>query len=90
MFNSTNIDYLLRNLGIERLAICGMYTDQCVEGAVRDACDMNYLVTLIEDACATYSQERHDNSLKALKGYCRIVTTDQVTAELKGARRKAG
>jgi ureidoacrylate peracid hydrolase len=90
VFNSTNIDYVLRNLGVERLAIAGIYTDQCIEGAVRDACDMNYLVTLVEDACATYSQERHDNSLKALKGYCRIVTTDQVAAELKGARRKAG
>jgi len=90
VFNSTNIDYLLRNLGVERLAIAGIYTDQCVEGAVRDACDMNYLVTLVEDACATYTQERHDSSLKALKGYCRIVTTDRVVEELKGAQRKAG
>ena len=90
VFNSTNIDYVLRNLGVERLAIAGIYTDQCVEGAVRDACDMNYLVTLVEDACATYTTERHDYSLRALKGYCRIVKTDQVVAELKGAARKAG
>ncbi|MBM3482392.1 MAG: cysteine hydrolase [Alphaproteobacteria bacterium] len=90
VFISTNIDYVLRNLGIERLAIAGIYTDQCVEGAVRDACDMNYLVTLVEDACATYTMERHENSLKALKGYCRTVKTDQVVAELKGATRKAG
>jgi ureidoacrylate peracid hydrolase len=90
VFNSTSIDYVLRNLGVERLAIAGIYTDQCVEGAVRDACDLNYLVTLVEDACATYTPERHDNSLKALKGYCRIVTTDQVVAELGQARRKAG
>ena len=90
VFNSTNIDYVLRNLGVERLAIAGIYTDQCVEGAVRDACDMNYLVTLVGDACATYTMERHENSLKALKGYCRIVKTDQVVAELQVAQRKAG
>ncbi|MGD9538510.1 MAG: isochorismatase family cysteine hydrolase [Alphaproteobacteria bacterium] len=90
VFNSTNIDYVLRNLGVERLAICGIYTDQCVEGAVRDACDMNYLVTLVEDACATHTQERHDNSLKALKGYCRTVTTEQVVGELAQRARKAG
>lgn len=90
VFNSTNINYVLRNLGIERLAIAGIYTDQCVEGAVRDACDLNYLVTLVEDCCATYTRERHENSLKALKGYCRIVKTDQVVAELKGVQRKAG
>jgi len=90
VFNATNIDYVLRNLGVERLAIAGIYTDQCVEGAVRDACDLNYLVTLVEDACATYSLERHENSLKALKGYCRTVKTAQVVAELSAASRKAG
>ncbi len=90
VFNSTNIDYVLRNLGVERLAIAGIYTDQCVEGAVRDACDKNYLVSLVADACATYTRERHDNSLKALKGYCRTVMTDQVVAELQIAQRKAG
>ena len=90
VFNSTKINYVLRNLGVERLAIAGIYTDQCVEGAVRDACDLNYLVTLVDDACATYTRERHENSLKALKGYCRIVKTDQVVAELKGEQRKAG
>ncbi len=90
VFNSTNIDYVLRNLGVERLAIAGIYTDQCVEGAVRDACDKNYLVTLVADACVTYTRERHDNSLKALKGYCRTVMTDQIVVELQGAQRKAG
>ncbi|MSO74787.1 MAG: cysteine hydrolase [Alphaproteobacteria bacterium] len=90
VFNSTNIDYVLRNLGVERLAIAGIYTDQCVESAVRDACDKNYLVTLVADACATYTRERHDNSLKALNGYCRIVTTDQIVAELTGEQRKVG
>jgi len=46
LFNSTSIHYILRNLGIEQLVICGCLTDQCVEHAVRDACDLNYLVTL--------------------------------------------
>ena len=39
-------------------------------------------MTLVGDASATYSQERHDNSLKAIKGYCRIRTTDELLAEL--------
>jgi ureidoacrylate peracid hydrolase len=30
-----------------------MMTDQCVESAVRDACDLGYLVTLVTDACVT-------------------------------------
>ncbi len=82
MFVSTHIDYLLRNLGVKQLVISGLITDQCVESAIRDACDLGYLVTEVTDACLTYSQERHDNSLRAIKGYCRQRTTDQVIAEL--------
>jgi ureidoacrylate peracid hydrolase len=85
VFISTNIDYVLRNLGVRQLVIAGLVTDQCVESAVRDACDLGYLVTLVTDACATYSQERHDNTLRAIKGYCRQRTTDELVAELGGA-----
>ena len=62
VFVSTHIDYLLRNLGVKQLVISGLITDQCVESAIRDACDLGYLVTEVTDACLTYSQERHDNS----------------------------
>jgi ureidoacrylate peracid hydrolase len=89
VFMSTNIDYVLRNLGIEYLMMMGILTDQCVESAVRDACDMGYLVTLIEDACATSSQARHDATLRAIKGYCRRRTTDQVLAEIAALRQRA-
>ena len=85
VFISTNIDYLLRCLGVRQLILCGVVTDQCVESAVRDACDLGYLVTLVPDACATYSEERHEASLRAIAGYCRQRSTDQLTAELSGA-----
>src|ERR1700744_1384749 len=39
VFISTNIDYVLRNLGVRSLIIAGCLTDQCVDSAVRDACD---------------------------------------------------
>jgi ureidoacrylate peracid hydrolase len=82
VFVSTHIDYLLRNLGVRQLVLAGLVTDQCVESAVRDACDLGYLVTLVPDACAAYSQERHDGSLRAINGYCRQVSTDALVAEL--------
>lgn len=81
-FISTNIDYLLRSLGKEQVILCGVVTDQCVESAVRDACDLGYLVTLVPDACATYTQERHDASIRAIRGYCRQVSTEALVAEL--------
>jgi ureidoacrylate peracid hydrolase len=88
VFVSTHIDYLLRNLGVKQLVLSGLVTDQCVESAIRDACDLGYLVTLVPDACATYTQERHDNTLRAIKGYCRQVNTDSLIAEI-GKRRAA-
>lgn len=82
VFVSTHIDYILRNLGVKQLIVSGIITDQCVESAIRDACDLGYLVTQVTDACATYSSERHDNSLRAIRGYCRQVTTAQLLEEL--------
>jgi nicotinamidase-related amidase len=82
VFNSTNIEYVLRNLSIQYLMIFGIVTDQCVETAVRDGCDKGFLITLIEDACATHTQERHDNSLNGVKGYCRIRKTSEILEEL--------
>lgn len=86
VFVSTHIDYLLRNLGVRQLVLCGLLTDQCVESAIRDACDLGYLVTLVPDACATYSQARHDNTLRAIAGYCRQVDTASLLAEIDGLR----
>ncbi|MEX0407836.1 isochorismatase family cysteine hydrolase [Aquibium sp. LZ166] len=86
VFVSTHIDYLLRNLGVKQLVLSGLVTDQCVESAIRDACDLGYLVTLVRDACATYNQERHDNTLRAIKGYCRQINTDALIEEISTRR----
>jgi ureidoacrylate peracid hydrolase len=83
VFISTNLHYILGNLGVDFLIVSGLLTDQCISSAVRDACDLGYLVTLVTDACATYSRQRHETSLGHIKGYCRQRTTAQFLAELK-------
>lgn len=82
VFVSTHIDYVLRNLGVKQLVLCGLLTDQCVESAIRDACDFGYLVTQVTDACLTYTEQRHNNSVATIKGYCRQITTSELIAEL--------
>ena len=62
--------------------IMGIVTDQCVETAVRDGCDKGFLITLIDDACATHTESRHINSLSAIKGYCRIRNTEDLLKEI--------
>ena len=84
VFISTNIHYVLGNLGVKHLIVAGMLTDQCVDSTVRDACDFGYLVTLVTDACATQSEERHQSSIANNRGYCRQVTTQKMVAELEG------
>jgi ureidoacrylate peracid hydrolase len=87
VFISTNIDYVLRNLEVRSLIVAGMMTDQCVESAVRDACDLGYLVTLVTDACTTTSAERHEQSLIGIRGYCRQRVTDAIVTEIAAGTR---
>jgi nicotinamidase-related amidase len=88
VFNSTNIDYVLKNLGIRYLVVVGILTDQCVDMTVRDAADRGYLVTCVADACCTKTRERHDAALRAFGGYCWIADTDAVVARFEALGRK--
>jgi ureidoacrylate peracid hydrolase len=82
VFISTNIDYVLRNLGTRYLIIAGVLTDQCIDSAVRDACDLGYLVTTVTDACLSQTRERHEWALRNNRGYCRQRTTADLLTEL--------
>ena len=82
VFVSTNIAYKLRNLGIKQVVLMGGLTDQCVDSAIRDACDEGFLVTVVTDACITMSKERHDGSLLLNRGYCRRRTAAEMVDEI--------
>lgn len=84
VFNSTNIDYVLRNLGVEFLVVTGIMTDQCVDMAVRDAADRGYAVTCVADACAAVTAERHEAALRAFGGYCWTTSTEIAAARFEG------
>lgn len=78
VFSSTNLHYVLNNMGVESLFVVGVYTNECVETTVRDACDLGYLVTIVEDCCATVTPELHDASLATLRDrYARVLKVDE-------------
>ena len=84
VFSSTNFHYVLKNLGIEALFIVGVYTNECVETTVRDACDLGYLVTVVEDCCATVTPELHEASLATLRDrYARVIAVDEAIAAVQ-------
>ncbi len=83
VFSSTNLHYVLTNIGINALYIVGVYTNECVETTVRDACDLGYLVTVVEDACTTVTAALHQASLATLRDrYARVITTDEAVEEI--------
>ena len=81
-FNSTSLDYLLRNIGITELVVAGLLTDQCIDHTVKDAADRGYLVTCLSDACMAESAERHRAALSCFRGYCRQISVAAFTASL--------
>jgi len=83
-FTGTDLDKILRNMGIETLIILGFYTEQCVETAARDAADIGYNTILVEDACATLTEELHKNAIEALKdAYVRVETTESILEDIE-------
>lgn len=83
VFASTNIEYILRNLEITGLFIVGVYSNECVSTAVRDACDLGFHVTLISDAIATVTPELQNATITTMKDrYARVLNTEEALAEL--------
>jgi nicotinamidase-related amidase len=78
VFNSTTLDYFLRNIGIEDVFVTGFLTDQCVDHAIRDGADRGYYMNCVRDACTAHTESRHEAALEGFKGYCRTLPTEEV------------
>jgi nicotinamidase-related amidase len=79
VFCATNIEYVLRNLGIKTLVVTGIVTTGCVHTAVTDAADRGFHVILVEDGCGALLPEMHWASIRILRDvYAKILTTAEV------------
>ena len=83
VFTSSNLYYVLKDLQIDAVFLTGVYTDECISTAARDAADYGFLVTLISDGCTTVTRERHEFTIATLKDRnTRILTTDEAVEEI--------
>ncbi len=83
VFPTTNLYYVLRNMGINALFVVGVYTNECVSSTVRAACDIGFHVTMIDDGCTTVTPELHTFTVVTLRDrYCRVIDTDQAIEEI--------
>lgn len=82
-FNSTGIEWLLRNMGVEVLVVVGMATDMCVETTARDAADRGFDVIVVEDATATFSERHHRAALSGIaRVFGQVWSTNEVVEAL--------
>ncbi|RCK68927.1 cysteine hydrolase [Desertihabitans brevis] len=87
VFNGTEIDTLLRNLGVRTLVVVGAWTNMAVEHTVRDAADHGYEVLLVQDATSSLSAEwQHAATNFALTNIATISETASVTAAMRADR----
>ena len=84
VFPTTNLYYVLKNIGINALFVTGVYTNECVSSTIREACDLGFHVSLIEDACATVTQDLHTFTVETLRDrYCRVIDTKEALREIE-------
>ncbi len=82
-FASTGIDHLLRALGKDQLYMTGVSTNMCVESTAREAADRGYLVTIVENACATTHEDLHNATITNFQRlFGRVVSAETAMAEL--------
>ncbi|TBN48458.1 isochorismatase family cysteine hydrolase [Pseudomonas sp. BGI-2] len=56
-FANTDLDYLLKQHGIDKVVVVGMLANTCIESTSRFAAELGYHVTLVRDATAAFSVE---------------------------------
>ena len=72
------------NTGITGLFVVGVYSNECVSTAIRDACDLGFYVTLISDGCATVTPELQRATMITMKDrYARVLNTEEAIEEIQ-------
>ncbi|MCP4761180.1 MAG: isochorismatase family protein [archaeon] len=78
-FHNTNLEEYLVKEGIQQLLITGVMTHLCCETTARDGFMRNFEVFFVMDATASYNEDFHLNSLKALThGFCVCLSSEEI------------
>ena len=81
----TELDRLLIRRGIGTLVLAGFSTSFVVEGTARDAIDRGYRVIVLEDCCASQTEDMHRFSVQVVLPLLgEVVTADDLIAALAG------
>jgi nicotinamidase-related amidase len=81
-FNSSMIDHVLRQRGIDTIVATGMYTNHCVISTCIGAADAGYRVIVPEDAVGSWSPDLHEQALEIMRSWTIMTTSDRIIKEL--------
>lgn len=85
-FYNTNLEVILRGLGVDTIIVCGVTTEICVESTIRDAFFRDYRIVVPSDAVAAIDPERHEGTLKTIGyGFGTVTLTEHLLTALSGA-----
>ena len=68
-FQGTDLDLVLRSHGIRTLVLTGVVTNVCVETTARAGFVRDYYIAVVEDGCAAYVAEDHEQTLKNIRRF---------------------
>ncbi len=78
-FIGTELDLVLRTLGITRLFVCGIQTPNCIRTTAFDGIAYNYPVVLIGDATGASTEEVHRSNVRDMQNIgVRVVKTSEI------------
>jgi nicotinamidase-related amidase len=82
-FHGTDLNTLLRNIGVDTLIITGVTTNCCCESTARSAFEFDYKVVFTSDGTAAFEQKLHEATLGSIRElFGRVLTVDEVIREL--------
>ena len=85
-FASTNLDFILRSKGIERVVLGGFLTNCCVESTMRSAYERGFDVVTLTDCVAATSAEEQEAAIRYdYPMFSKPMTSEDVVADLRGA-----
>lgn len=87
-FFHTDLDLLLRELGIDTVIMTGLHTHMCVRHTSADAYCLGYNVAVATDATDSFTQEDYDGGIKYLKAVygAETYTVDELVKIFESSR----
>ncbi len=82
-FYMSRLEWVLHRAGIKRLLVAGIVTSGGVASTVRDAHVREFEITVLEDGCAAFAREVHDNAIAALRPVARIASISEMLLEVE-------